>query len=99
MCVCISKAKQSKAKKERKKLEKTSGSRHVMDRTGQDRALYGPIYKTKATKGAFCFFPSFLPSFLLLLGDSPHRFRLSIYLSIGKQLGEVQGGREGGREF
>jgi hypothetical protein len=51
----VHKQKQSKARK-KEAGKKTSGSRHVMDRTGQDRTLH---YKPKATKGDFCFFPSF----------------------------------------
>jgi len=57
VCVCISKAKQSK---ERKKLEKTSGSRHVMDRTGR---CMGQFTKRRRRKALFVsFLPSFLPS-------------------------------------
>jgi len=94
VCVCVCVHKQSKAKQRKKEIGKNIRitSCHGQDRTGQDRTLYGPIYKTKATKGAFCFFPS---CFFWVIPRTVLDY-LSIYLSIGKQLGEVQGGREGG---
>lgn len=93
MCV----HKQSKAKQSKKERNWKKHPDHVMSWTGQDRTGQDAVWAHLQNEGderRFLFL-----SFLLLLGDSPHRFRLSIYLSIGKQLGEVQGGREGGREF